>query len=150
MIDWLIGWLVGWLVDRLHDWFIDWLIGWLFDLLLDWLIENGGYFVWLVNYFIHSLNLCHSWIEKEIDLLIVLTRYITTWVDSRTSQSERGALTIMFDKYINTALFDAMKLKFRKITPIPENSHIQVWLPDRRGMFLILKTYFCFGKVKHN
>ena len=52
--------------------------------------------------------------------------YITTWVDSRTSQSERGALTIMFDKYINNALFDAMKMKFRKITPIPENSHIQV------------------------
>ena len=32
----------------------------------------------------------------------------------------------MFDKYINTALFDAMKMKFKKITPIPENSHIQM------------------------
>jgi dynein heavy chain len=53
-------------------------------------------------------------------------RFITSWTDSRPSQSERGALTIMFDKYINTTLFDAMKTKFKKITPVPENSHLQV------------------------
>lgn len=48
-----------------------------------------------------------------------------SWIDSREVQSERANLMILFDKYIPVCL-DAMKFRFKKITPVVEASQIQM------------------------
>ena len=50
---------------------------------------------------------------------------VTSWIDTREIQSEKANLTILFEKYIPTTL-DAMKFRFKTITPIPEVSFINV------------------------
>ena len=49
-------------------------------------------------------------------------RYVSSWIDTREVQSERANLTILFDKYIPPCL----GTKFKKITPIGDNSHLQM------------------------
>jgi len=51
-----------------------------------------------------------------------MCRYVSSWIDTREVQSERANLTILFDKYIPPCL----SLKFKKITPIGDNSHLQM------------------------
>ncbi|KAK3091630.1 hypothetical protein FSP39_021358 [Pinctada imbricata] len=55
--------------------------------------------------------------------------YALSWIDTREVQSERANLTILFDKYIPMCL-ETMRLRFKKITPIADISHIQMlcWL----------------------
>jgi dynein heavy chain len=48
--------------------------------------------------------------------------YVSSWIDTREVQSERANLTILFDKYIPPCL----NTKFKKITPIGDNSHLQM------------------------
>lgn len=51
--------------------------------------------------------------------------YVTSWIDTRTMQSEKANLMILFDKYVPPCL-DATRTKFKKITPISEITHIQM------------------------
>ncbi|XP_011314378.1 dynein beta chain, ciliary-like [Fopius arisanus] len=50
--------------------------------------------------------------------------YVTSWIDTRDG-SERANLLILFDKYI-PSLLEASKVKFKKITPIPEICSIEI------------------------
>ena len=63
--------------------------------------------------------------------------YVTSWVETRESSSEKANLTILFDKYI-PQLQDAIAKKFKKITPIPPISHIQVGA--KRADFVITSS----------
>ena len=49
--------------------------------------------------------------------------YVTSWVETRSSSTEKANLTILFDKYIPT-IQEAMKHRFKKITPIPQITHV--------------------------
>ena len=51
--------------------------------------------------------------------------YVTSWIETREIQSEKAALTILFDKYVPT-LYEIMKHRFKKITPIPDITHTEV------------------------
>ncbi|KAK9702182.1 Dynein heavy chain region D6 P-loop domain [Popillia japonica] len=51
--------------------------------------------------------------------------YVTSWIETRTQQSERANLIILFDKYVPPCL-DVVRVKFKKITPISEIAHIQM------------------------
>jgi len=57
-------------------------------------------------------------------MLVATSRYVNSWIDTREIQSEKANLTILFDKYVPPCL-DIMKVRFKKITPIAEISHIQ-------------------------
>uniref|UniRef100_H2Y999 AAA+ ATPase domain-containing protein n=1 Tax=Ciona savignyi TaxID=51511 RepID=H2Y999_CIOSA len=52
---------------------------------------------------------------------------VTSWIDTRSIQSERANLTILFDKYVPTCL-EAMRSQFKTITPIPDNTMVQVYM----------------------
>jgi len=56
---------------------------------------------------------------------------VSSWIDTREVQSERANLTILFDKYIPPCL----GTKFKKITPIGDNSHLQVANISRLSAF---------------
>lgn len=56
---------------------------------------------------------------------VFLFRYVASWIDRRRHQSEKANLTILFDKYIPACL-DKLRTSFKTITPIPENSLVQV------------------------
>lgn len=51
--------------------------------------------------------------------------YVASWIDTRTQQSERANLIILFDKYVPQCL-EALRLKFKTITPLPETSHLSM------------------------
>ena len=50
---------------------------------------------------------------------------MSSWLDTREVQSERANLTILFDKYVPVCL-ETMKIRFKKITPIADCSHLQM------------------------
>uniref|UniRef100_A0A3Q2SZQ2 Dynein axonemal heavy chain 9 n=1 Tax=Fundulus heteroclitus TaxID=8078 RepID=A0A3Q2SZQ2_FUNHE len=50
---------------------------------------------------------------------------VSSWIDRRDVQSEKANLTILFDKYLPSCL-DAVKSRFKKIIPIPEQSLVQM------------------------
>ncbi|XP_015187538.1 PREDICTED: dynein beta chain, ciliary-like [Polistes dominula] len=50
--------------------------------------------------------------------------YVMSWTDTRDS-SERANLAILFDKYVPISL-ETLKLKFKKVTPIPDICHLQM------------------------
>lgn len=52
---------------------------------------------------------------------------VTSWIEKRTVQSEKANLTILFDKYLPVCL-EKLKFGFKKITPIPEITVIQMIL----------------------
>ncbi|UYV64230.1 DNAH9 [Cordylochernes scorpioides] len=51
--------------------------------------------------------------------------YVTSWIDTREVQSEKANLMILFDKYVPPCL-ESGKVRFKKITPIPEISLLQM------------------------
>ncbi|CAG2194980.1 unnamed protein product [Mytilus edulis] len=51
--------------------------------------------------------------------------YVQSWIDTREVQSEKANLTILFDKYV-PVLLETLRIRFKKITPIAEVSHIQM------------------------
>ena len=57
--------------------------------------------------------------------LSCIPRYVTSWIDTRQAQSERANLTILFDKYVPYCL-EQVRCNLKTITPIPENSMVQV------------------------
>ena len=50
---------------------------------------------------------------------------VTSWIDTREVQPERANLTILFDKYCPPCI-EALKNRFKKITPIVENAHVNM------------------------
>ncbi|XP_034049709.1 dynein heavy chain 9, axonemal [Thalassophryne amazonica] len=50
---------------------------------------------------------------------------VSSWIDRREVQSEKANLTILFDKYLPSCL-DAIRSRFKKIIPIPEQSTVQM------------------------
>ncbi|CAG5911397.1 unnamed protein product [Menidia menidia] len=50
---------------------------------------------------------------------------VSSWIDKRNVQSEKANLTILFDKYLPSCL-DALRSRFKKIIPIPEQSLVQM------------------------
>uniref|UniRef100_A0A665X2B6 Dynein, axonemal, heavy chain 9 n=1 Tax=Echeneis naucrates TaxID=173247 RepID=A0A665X2B6_ECHNA len=50
---------------------------------------------------------------------------VSSWIDRRGVQSERANLTILFEKYLPSCL-DAVRSRFKKIIPIPEQSMVQM------------------------
>ena len=50
--------------------------------------------------------------------------YVTSWIETRDLQHEKANLTILFDKYI-PSMQEAIKHRFKKITPIPEIAHVE-------------------------
>ncbi|TGZ69565.1 hypothetical protein CRM22_003672 [Opisthorchis felineus] len=53
------------------------------------------------------------------------TPFISSWVARREVQSEQANLTILFDKYVGPSL-EALRSRFKKITPIPDIAHVQM------------------------
>jgi dynein heavy chain len=50
--------------------------------------------------------------------------YVQSWIDKREVQSEKANLTILFDRYVPPCL-ETLKHRFKKITPVSEQSMIQ-------------------------
>lgn len=50
---------------------------------------------------------------------------VASWIDTREVQTERANLTILFDKYVPPCM-EAIKNRFKKITPIVENAHVHM------------------------
>ncbi|KAK9886614.1 hypothetical protein WA026_017536 [Henosepilachna vigintioctopunctata] len=51
--------------------------------------------------------------------------YVASWIDTRTIQSEKANLTILFDKYVPPCL-EMVRARVKKITPISEIAHLQM------------------------
>ncbi|XP_034234645.1 dynein beta chain, ciliary [Thrips palmi] len=51
--------------------------------------------------------------------------YVTSWIETRTSNSEKANLLILFDKYIPPCL-EALRTRFKRITPIVDMCHVQM------------------------
>lgn len=58
-------------------------------------------------------------------MVIFFARFVTSWIETRKNESEKVQLIILFDKYVPLCL-EALKNKVKKITPLPEISHVQV------------------------
>ncbi|KAM6049902.1 dynein axonemal heavy chain 17 [Theristicus caerulescens] len=52
---------------------------------------------------------------------------VTSWIEARTVQSEKANLMILFDKYLPVCL-EKLKSGFKKITPVPDITMIQMVL----------------------
>ena len=65
-------------------------------------------------------------------------RYVTSWIDKRDQPSEKANLLILFDKYVAPTL-EALRTKFKKITPVPEIAHVKM-LCDLLDCFLTDKN----------
>ena len=61
--------------------------------------------------------------------------YVTSWIETRESQNEKANLTILFDRYI-PALTEAVKLRFKKITPVPDINHIETLCKLLEGLIV--------------
>ncbi|MGH0142545.1 UNVERIFIED_CONTAM: hypothetical protein FKN15_019724 [Acipenser sinensis] len=62
---------------------------------------------------------------QDLRLLPCLpSRYVASWIDTRSQQSEKANLTILFDKYVPPCL-ELLRSTVKTITPIPENSMVQ-------------------------
>lgn len=59
-------------------------------------------------------------------LSLCIFSYVASWIETRQAQSERANLTILFDKYVPYCL-EQVRCNLKTITPIPENSMVQVW-----------------------
>ncbi|XP_014225178.1 dynein beta chain, ciliary [Trichogramma pretiosum] len=51
--------------------------------------------------------------------------YVTSWIETRSSPSEKSNLVILFDRYIPICL-ETVKVRFKKITPIANMAHIEM------------------------
>src|SRR6201999_1915782 len=51
--------------------------------------------------------------------------FVASWLESRENPNEKANLTVLFDKYVPTVI-DMFKCRFKRITPIPEITHVQL------------------------
>lgn len=51
--------------------------------------------------------------------------YVTSWIDTRNNLTENATLIVLFEKYV-PACIEALRTKFKIITPIPEITHLEM------------------------
>lgn len=51
--------------------------------------------------------------------------YVASWIDTRKNATEKAALVVLFEKYVSVCI-EAIKTKFKIITPVPEITHIHM------------------------
>lgn len=51
--------------------------------------------------------------------------YVTSWIETRTNESEKANLTVLFDKYVPSVV-EVYRTKFKKTIPIPEITCVQM------------------------
>lgn len=51
--------------------------------------------------------------------------YVASWIETRDNVTERAVLMVLFEKYVPTCV-EALKTRFKIVTPIPEITHIQM------------------------
>lgn len=51
--------------------------------------------------------------------------YVASWIDTRRSATEKAALVVLFEKYVSVCM-EALRTKFKIITPVPEITHIHM------------------------
>lgn len=51
--------------------------------------------------------------------------YVTSWIDTRNNLTENATLILLFEKYVPTCI-EALRTKFKIITPIPEITHLEM------------------------
>ncbi|XP_018327462.1 dynein beta chain, ciliary [Agrilus planipennis] len=51
--------------------------------------------------------------------------FVTSWIETRSNQSEKSNLIMLADKYIPTCL-ENIRTRFKRIIPLPEISHVQM------------------------
>jgi hypothetical protein len=71
--------------------------------------------------------------DAELKTLTVLFagRFVQSWIEHREVQHEKTNLTVLFEKYVPLIL-DALRVRFRKITPMVEIAHVQVSWTDQK------------------
>jgi hypothetical protein len=62
---------------------------------------------------------------------------VQSWIEAREIQSEKANLTVLFEKYV-PVLLDVLRLRFKKVTPIVEISHVAVTMFSSSLHFVIL------------
>lgn len=68
---------------------------------------------------------CYTGFLYSVSDFIIFISYVTSWIETRQAQSEKANLTILFDKYVPYCL-EQVRCHLKTITPIPENSMVQV------------------------
>lgn len=51
--------------------------------------------------------------------------YVYSWIDTRDNSTEKAIMLVLFNKYVPACL-EALKIKFKVITSIPEITHVQM------------------------
>lgn len=51
--------------------------------------------------------------------------YAASWIDTRSNATEKATLVVLFEKYVPPCL-EALRGKFKIVTPVPEITHIQM------------------------
>lgn len=51
--------------------------------------------------------------------------YVASWTDTREHATEKAALVVLFEKYVPVCI-EALKTKFKIVTPVPEITHVQM------------------------
>lgn len=57
--------------------------------------------------------------------LIVFFRYVNSWIETRSNESEKANLIVLFDKYV-PIVTETCRTKFKKVVQIPEITHVQM------------------------
>lgn len=58
-------------------------------------------------------------------VIIIISSFVTSWIESRDSLMEKSILVGLFDKYIPPSL-EGMRNRFKKIIPVTEMSQISL------------------------
>jgi len=51
--------------------------------------------------------------------------YVASWIETRDNTTEKAILAVLFEKYVPVCV-EALKNRFKVITPIPEITHVQM------------------------
>ncbi|KAK4826761.1 hypothetical protein QYF61_011129 [Mycteria americana] len=77
-------------------------------------------------------------VQHKLDAAIGMTPadgYVDSWIETRRYQSEKANLTVLFDKYVPPYL-EQLRTRFKTLTPIPENSMVQVCIRNKTAYIL--------------
>nr|XP_015213314.1 PREDICTED: dynein heavy chain 11, axonemal [Lepisosteus oculatus] len=80
---------------------------------------------------------------EALDTIYSQILYVASWIDTRSQQSEKANLTILFEKYVPPCL-EQLRSTIKTITPIPESSMVQNVPPDSpRELYEIYFVFAC-------